>query len=89
VKCRPIAREHPQYMHANNRTRVARDVFYVGSHVPSTRQRMCFLCCGATRGYNNEKPTITDSSVGSQNSSRGVSSRKKMTVCQTVICELL
>jgi hypothetical protein len=28
----------------------------------------------------NEKPTITDSSVGSQNSSRGVSSRKKMSV---------
>jgi hypothetical protein len=29
------------------------------------------------------------SSVGSQNNSRGVSSRKKMTVCQIVICELL
>jgi hypothetical protein len=45
----------------------------------------------------NEKTTIIDSSVqfssvqfssvGSQNSSSGVSSRKKMTMCQ--ICELL
>jgi hypothetical protein len=29
------------------------------------------------------------SSLGSQNSSSGVSSQKTITVCQTVICELL
>jgi hypothetical protein len=42
----------------------------------------------------NEKPKIIESSVqfssaGSWKSPRGVSSRKKMTVCQIVICELL
>jgi hypothetical protein len=35
----------------------------------------------------NEKLTITDSSFGSQTISRGLSSRKKMTVCQIVIYE--
>jgi hypothetical protein len=40
------------------------------------------------RLYYNEKPTIIDSSAGSQNNSSGVSSRK-MTVCQTAISELL
>jgi hypothetical protein len=37
----------------------------------------------------NEEPTMIDSSVGSQTSSRGVSSRKKMTVRQILVCELL
>jgi hypothetical protein len=38
-----------------------------------------------TEEYNG----VQRSTVGSQNSSSGVSSRKKMTVCEIVICELL
>jgi hypothetical protein len=40
----------------------------------------------STREYNG---VVEFSSVGSQNSSSGVSCRKKMAVCQIVICELL
>jgi hypothetical protein len=38
---------------------------------------------GSTSRLYNEKPTIMDSSVGSQNSSSGVPNQKKMIVCQT------
>jgi hypothetical protein len=51
-------------------------------------------CRGIIRGHSQEnrgriEGVQRSSSVGSQNSSSGVSSRKKVTVCQTVICELL
>jgi hypothetical protein len=39
----------------------------------------------STREYGGVQRT----SIGSQNNSIGVSSRKKMTVCQIVICEML
>jgi hypothetical protein len=41
-----------------------------------------------TRPLYNEEPTITGSSVGSQNSSTGVSSHDKMMMCQIGICGL-
>ena len=49
---------------------------------------MFSMLCSDTRLLYNEKPTITDSSGGSQNSSSGVSSHDKMTMCQIGICGL-
>jgi hypothetical protein len=95
VTCRPIAREplgkqarnkyatnnkvDPFLGNArNNRTAVARHLFYVGSHISIARQRMFSVLWSDPRLYN--KTTIIAVSVGGQNSSRGVTSRKKMTV---------
>jgi hypothetical protein len=44
---------------------------------------------GLQRGRSEYSGVVEFSSAGSQNSSSGLSSRKKMSVCQIVICELL
>jgi uncharacterized protein YneF (UPF0154 family) len=60
----------------------------VGPHIFIARQRMSSVLWSDPRLYN-EKTTVIGSTVGSQNSSHEVPSRKKMTVFQIVIRELL
>jgi hypothetical protein len=60
----------------------------MGSYISIARQRMFSVLWSDLRQYN-EKTTIFDSSVGSENSSREISIRNKAKAGQIMICELL